>query len=207
MNPILAAYIEGIDFDNISHERKELLEGLAEKVNIDERNGLPINLNFICTHNSRRSQFAQVWAATMSNYYYLDVNCYSGGIEVTACNERTITALEMNGFLVEKEGKGNPRYSVSFDESMEPVQLFSKLYSDAQNPSEFFAIMTCDHADQNCPIIPKARSRYALTYTDPKKYDDTVEEEIEYLKTSAIIATEMKFLFSIIEAHEHIVIV
>ena len=205
MIPSLQSFIENLKIDNISSERKAQLMGLAELINIDGRQGLTLNVNFICTHNSRRSQFAQIWAQTMSYFYHLDVNCYSGGVEVTACNKRTITALRSSGFIIEKEGDENPRYSVSFGEKNETVQLFSKLYSDQTNSNEFFAVMTCDHADQNCPFIPNARARYALTYIDPKKYDDTDEEEKEYLKTSTIIATEMKFLFSQLESHEQII--
>jgi arsenate reductase len=56
--------------------------------------------------------------------------------------------------------------------------------------------MTCDHADQNCPVIPHAVKRIPLTYIDPKASDGTETETETYLKTSEKIATEMKFLFS-----------
>ena len=33
--------------------------------------------------------------------------------------------------------------------------------------------MTCDHADENCPLIPGAKTRIPLTYVDPKVADET----------------------------------
>jgi len=50
----------------ISDGRKEVLLPLVnyiqEKINADEA----IRLNFICTHNSRRSHLSQIWAQTMA---------------------------------------------------------------------------------------------------------------------------------------------
>ena len=188
----LQKYIDGLDVGEIPQSRQKELTRLAEMINASNTK----QLNFICTHNSRRSQFAQAWSQTMAKYLNKDVSCYSGGIEVTACNTRTIRALKLAGFKIELNGLENPVYKVLFDENEPEVILFSKLYSDNKNPSRYIAVMTCDHADQNCPVIPEATARYSLTYTDPKRYDDSVNESVEYAKTSKQIATEMKFLFS-----------
>ena len=69
-------------------------------------------LIFICTHNSRRSQFGQVWAHTASLYYRMNnIRSYSGGTESTAIPPGTLTAIERAGFGIEKTGgpDGNPR--------------------------------------------------------------------------------------------------
>ncbi|MFT5512451.1 MAG: arsenate reductase [Bacteroidia bacterium] len=188
----LQHYIDGLDTGKIPVLRQQQLLQLAELINVAEVK----QLNFICTHNSRRSQFAQIWGQTMANYSNKDIASYSGGIEVTECNYRTIEALKSIGFNVEVQGNNNPVYNVKFSADHPGVILFSKLYLDKVNPHYYIAIMTCDHADQSCPIIPEATERFSLTYTDPKHFDDSINESMEYLKTGRQIATEMKFLFT-----------
>jgi arsenate reductase len=58
-----------------------LVEYIQNKVNANEE----IRLNFICTHNSRRSHLSQIWAQTMAFHFGIkNVFCYSGGTEATA---------------------------------------------------------------------------------------------------------------------------
>ena len=45
----------------IDNTRKDLLTKIAKKITANYTNG-SININFICTHNSRRSQLGQVWS-------------------------------------------------------------------------------------------------------------------------------------------------
>jgi len=75
---------------------------------------------------------------------------------VTACNPRTIASLNRSGLNIEgkEEGDDNPRYLVSSEESEHGIELYSKLVDDPINPrNNFAAVMTCDHADKNCPTI------------------------------------------------------
>ncbi len=65
---------------HISEERKTVLQPLVDFIQQKVNNGQETNLNFICTHNSRRSHLAQVWAKVASAYYNIpNVHCYSGG--------------------------------------------------------------------------------------------------------------------------------
>lgn len=189
----IEACIEGLKVDQISEQRLQELNRLAEVIKSQKDE---TNLNFICTHNSRRSQFAQVWAHTMARYFSQPIQSFSGGVEITACNPRTVKALESCGFIATNDGGTNPVYNLTYDHNREPIILFSKLHSDASNPEDFVAVMTCDHADQNCPFIPNAVARIPLTYIDPKRSDDTPDETKTYYNTSLEIATEMKYLFS-----------
>ena len=75
----LSRTIESIAKIAVSEERKEVLQPLADyiqnKVNANEE----IRLNFICTHNSRRSHLSQIWAQTMAFQFEIkNVFCYSG---------------------------------------------------------------------------------------------------------------------------------
>ncbi len=194
MNSTLLNYCKSLEVQLPDKERINTLTPLLEYL----RGTRPLHLNFICTHNSRRSQFAQVWAQIAAHYYGVSAHSYSGGVEVTACNPRTIAALERCGLKTEivKEHPSNPEYLIHFSEETESVRLFSKLYDDAANPKgNFAAIMTCSHADENCPFIPGTEARIALNYEDPKAFDDTEEEERAYDERCRQIALEMFYAF------------
>jgi len=197
MFPKIKEILSKIEIDKISPDRKVDLHVLShfiqKKVNANE----PVLLNFICTHNSRRSQFAQVWAKVVSKYFGIEIQSFSGGVEVTACNERTIASLKRSGFQISHEGEDNPRYFMKYDDKNEEIQLFSKLYDDFENaPRDFAAIMTCAHADENCPVVTGCEERITIRYNDPKEFDDTPIEEEKYDERSLEIATEMLYVFS-----------
>ena len=197
MNEILANNIEGILSIDISEDRIAKLQPLIDYIKSKREKGQPIRLNFICTHNSRRSQLAQIWAQTAADYFEIPAFCYSGGVEVTACNERTIRSLERSGFIISKHGHSNPIYFILQDKDTRPIIVFSKLYDDVINPHGIFAtIMTCSHADENCPFIPGAEARIPVRYEDPKEFDDTDVESTKYDERSQQIASEMFYVFS-----------
>ena len=161
--------------------------------------GQEANLTFICTHNSRRSHFAQVWAQTAAYYYDIpSIKTYSGGIEATACNPRAVAAPEAAGFEIKKiNDDKNPVYEIRYSHSQEPMKAFSKVYSDSPNPtSDFCAVMTCDHADKNCPTVKGCSLRVAVTYKDPKEFDGTPQEAAGYDERCQQICREMLYLFS-----------
>ena len=191
-------YIYDLQEDQISSARKSVLLPVIEYLNQKLKNQTGIFILFICTHNSRRSQFAEVWARTLADFYnFPEIRCFSGGMEVTAVHPTVARILEKTGFKVTSaEEKTNPKYQIKFSEDVGPLYIFSKKFSTVKTPSEFLAVMTCDHANESCPIIPNAQKRLALTYTDPKVFDGTLDEEKAYLETSKKIATEMKYIFS-----------
>lgn len=194
--PSLAETIANLPFAAISAERLQLLDEMADYLLAKIKQGKEIRLNFICTHNSRRSQFSQIWAQTAATYFGIDAACYSGGVEVTAFNERAVAALKRDGFKVLQKGEENPVYFVFPGEDAEPIITFSKVYDDALNANkEFAAVMTCDHADDNCPFIPGAEERFPLRFEDPKAFDDSPLEEKMYSERSRQIAAELFYLF------------
>ncbi len=201
--PGVLAVIEAADTHSISAERKKELEVLIQYVSDKIVNNQQVSLNFICTHNSRRSQLAQVWADVMAHYKDVPIRSYSGGVEVTACNERTITALQKSGFEIEAGEGENPVYKVSYGESKN-VRLFSKLFDDSENDAEqFAAVMTCSHADENCPFIPGTEQRISLRYEDPKVYDGTDQEAKMYMERSNQIATELLYVFKQVKSNRN----
>ena len=189
-------------FGSISEERKKLLKDFAaymqEKINL----GKSVNLNFICTHNSRRSHISQIWAQAAAHFYEVDhVNTYSGGTGATSFNLRAVKAMRDAGFELEAETTDeNAVYNVSFADDAKAFQVYSKLYDDSANPREgFAAVMTCSDADENCPYIPGAEKRIALTYRDPKEFDNTAQEEEKYNERVNEIGREILYAFSLIK--------
>jgi len=189
------------EFKLIPEERKKQLSRLASAITHDLSLECSADLIFICTHNSRRSHMAHIWAQFSSLYFDLvGVRCYSGGTEATAFNTSAVDALKNSGLrleiLVESE---NPRYLVHFPGEEDGIRVFSKKYEDPPNPTHnFIAVMTCSDADEACPMVEGAASRFPITYDDPKSFDGTPEEKARYEERSQQIAREMLFLFSLV---------
>lgn len=195
----IEAEIEKLTPQTISEERKLTLQPFIEFIQSKVSNGQAIHINFICTHNSRRSHLAQVWAQTMANYFQVqNVFCYSGGTETTAFFPTVAATLQNSGFQIKaiSEGK-NPIYRIKFAENESPIIGFSKQLDDDFNPkSEFAAIMTCDSASEACPFVPGAEKRISITFEDPKTFDNTPFQMEKYRERSLQIATEMQHVFS-----------
>ncbi|GJM32113.1 MAG: arsenate reductase [Saprospiraceae bacterium] len=200
--PVLTQYITGLleEADLIPEARKTQLSKLADYISNKSEPNHAIALNFICTHNSRRSHISQIWAATASAYFNLDyIATFSGGTESTAFNARAVAAMERAGFQIKNPGGDNPHYQVYFAENEPPLTCFSKVFDDPYNPQKgFAAIMTCSQADENCPFIPGAELRLPLTYEDPKVADNTPEERAVYDDRVRQIGREIFYAFTLI---------
>lgn len=187
------------EFDSISIERKHLLEKITAYINSKRKENKPVNLVYICTHNSRRSHFGQIWAHVAADYFKTpNIFTFSGGTEVTAFNQNAINALKRIGFVIkELQGDDNPTYEIYHDEKANPSICFSKVYDNPANPSsEFAAIMTCGEAEKNCPFIPGVELRVGTTYDDPKLFDNTPLQDTKYDERCHQIACETFYVFS-----------
>src|SRR5690606_22916459 len=95
-------------------ERKSVLQPLIAVMQQKVDLGQDITLHFICTHNSRRSHFAQAWAQVAGAYFNIPkVRCYSGGTEQTALFPAVAETLASQGFHVFKIAEtDNPIYAI-----------------------------------------------------------------------------------------------
>ena len=185
-------------FDAILPERKQLLAKISNYIQQKKDVNQAIQLVYVCTHNSRRSHFGQIWGAVAAEYYGVNnVSTFSGGTESTAFNPNAIYALNGLGFdITTTDLSSNPKYEVDFGGSKASI-CFSKVYDDASNPtSNFAAIMTCDDAEENCPFIPGVELRIGTTYEDPKAFDGTELQEEKYIERSLQIGLETLYVFS-----------
>lgn len=177
-----------LDMIDPSHQRSanQLAGWIAKNYTADK----PLGVSVICTGNSRRSVMGAVIGNVAAAYWGLpNVKFHSGGTSPSACNARTIKALEEIGLKVVstgqeaprgKAGDPNPIYQILWGERI-GMQEFSKLYSHSENPQQdFAAILVCDEAEEVCPTVPGASIRLAAPYFDPKAYDNTSLETRKY---------------------------
>lgn len=202
MYSALAKTIEKIATKKNNEERKTTLKPLIDFIQQKVDDKKDININFICTHNSRRSHLAQIWAQVASKYFNIpEVNCFSGGTEETALFPKVSETLINQGLTIFRiSDNDNPVFAIKYSENALPIIGFSKKYDSPFNPiSEFAAIMTCSQADGGCPFIAGAEKRIPITYEDPKLSDNTPEQSQVYAQRSLEIASEMFYVFSMIK--------
>ena len=196
-NPCLLSTIKTVISHEIAASRKPILNELVKYINSKKASKREVHLNFICTHNSRRSQFCQIWAETASAYYNKKTYCYSGGLVVTEFNVNAVNTMKKCGFDVIKSASKNPTYSLYYSNSrLRPISVFSKLYNDPANKANSFAaITTCSDAEENCPFILNAEKRIFLQYDDPKLFDNLPNKMEKYFDCSLQIASELFYVF------------
>lgn len=191
--------IELLKNQEISEARKATLAPLVDFIQKRVEEQKEVTINFICTHNSRRSHLSQVWAQVASVYYNLsNVICYSGGTEETAMFPKVVETLQEQGLFINKiSDTENPVYTIKYDEDKHPIIGFSKRHDSSFNPTNgFVAIMTCSQADGGCPFIAGADKRIPITFEDPKISDNTPEQTAVYNERSLQIGAEMFYVFS-----------
>ena len=201
--PKIEKLISELKPQTISEERKTVLQPLTDIIQTKVTAKQDIRINFICTHNSRRSHLSQVWAQTMAHYFNINnVHCYSGGTETTALFPKVAETLQNAGFEIEAISENtNPIYSIKYANNVHPIIGFSKKLDADFNPkSAFVAIMTCSQADGACPFIAGAEKRIPITFEDPKVFDNTPQQAEKYTERSMQIATELFYIFSQINA-------
>lgn len=171
------------------------LETLAEYIRQNKAAGKTSRLNFICTHNSRRSHFGQVMAQVLAAHLGFPVETYSGGTEATAFHANAVTALRELGVAVERLDEGvNPHYRIVTGALVS--ETFSKVFSAQPNPQrEFAAIMVCSSADAGCPFVPGAEKRISLPFEDPKISDGTPQQAATYRERALEMGKSLAWAF------------
>jgi len=201
--PELSRYVEGLlsGLDEVPGDRRQKLQALVSYVGHRVGANQPAKLTFICTHNSRRSHLAQIWAQTAAFCFGVPgVETFSGGTEATAFNPRAVGAVERAGFLVEAGADDNLVYKVRWAQDGPVMECFSKVYDQGPNPKKgFAALMTCSTADAACPVVHGAEARISLPFDDPKAFDGADQETARYDERCRQIAREMLWVFSKVE--------
>jgi len=112
-----------------------------------------MNILFLCTGNSCRSQMAEGWAKQFAPAgWQID----SAGIEVHGKNPRAIAVMQEAGV------------DISGQEST--------LLSDAMLDAADYLVTVCGHADERCPLPPPGTRKEHWPLADPAKATGSEEE-------------------------------
>ncbi|MBT8041446.1 MAG: arsenate reductase (thioredoxin) [Xanthomonadales bacterium] len=113
----------------------------------------PINVLFLCTGNSCRSQMAEGWARTLGGDR---VEAQSAGIEAHGKNPRAITVMAEAG--VDIQGQES---TVVTPEMIDRANV---------------VVTVCGHADEQCPVLPPGVRKVHWPLSDPAKARGTEQE-------------------------------
>lgn len=192
LHPALQDYFARLSSENPSPERKALLDSGISYARKCRSASEPLLLQFICTHNSRRSQLAQAWASAAAAQLEIPATCYSGGTEATAVHPSVLQVLQEAGFA----WKPAEDALLYYGPNLAPLSFFSKKIDHPTNPRrDFLALLTCEEAAEACPVVPGAAARINLPYPDPKEADGLPHELQRYRERSRQIAREMLYFF------------
>ena len=182
MNKTLDSYIQKIGTFKPNKKEEKIIFDTINKLNIYLK--LTRDIVFICTHNSRRSIYCEVWANILANRYVKNINFYSAGSKKTSVYGRVIKSFTRLGI----ESKGN-----ILQLGQKSILLKSKTLDEIQLDT-FISIYTCSKAEKSCPIDTRSLVNIPLLFEDPKRFDGLKNEGSEYDKTCSQIAEKINFI-------------
>jgi len=188
----LVAHLDGWTHPpEVGPARLATLQGLARYVAAAE----VARLTFVCTHNSRRSHMAQLWAQAAAWHHGLaHVHCHSGGTEATAFHPNAIAALRSQGFEITATPGG---HHIAMGADLPVIFGQSTIFDQPPNPTEgFAAVMVCTSADRGCPVVLGAELRVALPFEDPKVRDGHPDQDATYRARSLEIGQQVAWAMS-----------
>ena len=112
-----------------------------------------MNILFLCTGNSCRSQMAEGWARQFAQPGW---TIQSAGIEAHGKNPRAIAVMAEAG--VDISGQESTRVT------------------DAMLKDADLVVTVCGHADEHCPVLPPGTCKEHWPLNDPAKATCTEEE-------------------------------
>jgi arsenate reductase len=104
-----------------------------------------VNILFLCTGNSCRSQMAEGWGRHLSGEHTFR----SAGIEAHGKNPRAITVMSEAGIDISGQSS---------------TQLTDEMLGWAD-----LVVTVCGHADDNCPVLPAGVRKLHWPLDDPAK--------------------------------------
>lgn len=115
-----------------------------------------INLLFLCTGNSCRSQMAEGWTRHLKNHL---IEVESAGIETHGLNPNAVKVMAEAGV------------DISAHRSKTTAELDGREFD--------YVITVCSHADENCPFFPAKTKIIHHGFDDPPRLakDAKTEEE------------------------------
>ena len=112
-----------------------------------------MNILFLCTGNSCRSQMAEGFARAMADE---GIGIESAGIEAHGQNPRAIAAMAELGIDIAGQ---------------ESTQLTEAMLADTD-----LVVTVCGHADEHCPVLPAGTRRLHWPLEDPARATGSEDE-------------------------------
>jgi arsenate reductase len=112
-----------------------------------------MNILFLCTGNSCRSQMAEGWGRKLGGP---ELHFDSAGIEAHGQNPRAIQVMEEAGIDISGQ--------------------HSTVLSDALLAWADRVVTVCGHADEHCPMLPAGTDKEHWPLEDPAQADGSEEE-------------------------------
>jgi arsenate reductase len=120
-----------------------------------------MNILFLCTGNSCRSQMAEGWARQMAGD---DFEIQSAGIEAHGQNPRAIAVMREAGVDISTQ---------------ESTRLTDEMLAAAD-----LVVTVCGHADEHCPVLPPTTQKEHWPLDDPARATGTEEEVMAFFRAS-----------------------
>jgi len=120
-----------------------------------------MNILFLCTGNSCRSQIAEGWAKQFAPAGW---TIESAGIEAHGKNPRAIAVMREAGVDIS---------------SQESTRV-----TDAMLERADLVVTVCGHADEHCPALPPNAKKLHWPLNDPAKADASEEDIMQVFRAS-----------------------
>ena len=137
-----------------------------------------LNILFLCTGNSCRSQMAEGWAKTLRTD---TVNPYSAGTEPHGMNPRAIKVMQEVGVDI------SGHRSKHVDE-LKDVRLD-------------YVVTVCDHANESCPLFPGMTKVIHVGFDDPPLLAKGAQSEEDALNHYRRVRDEIRLFIENLEQH------
>ncbi|MEJ2644385.1 MAG: arsenate reductase (thioredoxin) [Gammaproteobacteria bacterium] len=120
-----------------------------------------MNLLFLCTGNSCRSQMAEGWARTLGGDW---LQVQSAGIEAHGKNPRAIAVMQEAGVEISRQ---------------ESTRVTPQMLEAAD-----LVVTVCGHADEHCPVLPAGTRKEHWPLDDPAKATGSEDEIMTVFRAS-----------------------
>lgn len=128
-----------------------------------------MNILFLCTGNSCRSQMAEGWARHLKGD---SIQAYSAGIEKHGLNPNAVEVMKEAGVDITSQ------QSQTVDEL--PIQKFDVV------------VTVCGHADENCPAVLTESRIVHVGFDDPPKLAKNATDREEELAPYRRVRDEIR---------------
>jgi arsenate reductase (thioredoxin) len=120
-----------------------------------------MNILFLCTGNSCRSQIAEGWAKQFAPAGW---SIESAGIEAHGKNPRAIAVMQEAGVDISSQD--------------------STRVTDAMLARADLVVTVCGHADEHCPALPTTAKKLHWPLNDPAKAEGNEENVMQVFRAS-----------------------